>query len=244
LRFGVKVKSVRLSSFSFRRFVSSRLHSPSRLISIPIALDRNLISLLFHLPCCQAWSVTRFTSPFSLFLLCVQSPHPAQTSTEMENPLLAMLKQATTASPGPVATTPSTGRENTMSPTAQLQHVSIDDLFKNISPHGSRSASTSGPVGGGGAMAIASASNSYPIPIGGGAPQGSFSQAPGLAISPPAQHQAKLLGMLSLGSKPGPLGGSGPSSAADSRPASGVSIPSATGRDDERKNSLLNVLKS
>jgi len=171
----------------------------------------------------------------------------------MDNPLLAMLKQASTAPPPQPA---ATQREATMSPPAQLQPVSLDDLFKSMTPAASRQVSNANNGADSNANAGHQSYGMYPVqvappsaygahaapmPIGSGAPnhaQSGSASGPGLATSPPAHHQAKLLGMLSLGKPP-----SGQSSAADSRPPSGVTVGSNSSAD-ELKNSLLNVLKS
>ncbi|BEI92031.1 uncharacterized protein CcaverHIS019_0408510 [Cutaneotrichosporon cavernicola] len=139
------------------------------------------------------------------------------------NPLLAMLKAAGTnsASPippaGPIGSTGSNGGSNLSAsaasrpPPPAFQAVSLDDLFKSISqPPGAFTKSTPTPP--------------------------SAAQA-NLATSPPGQHKAKLLGMLSLG-----VGaGSAQDTPEVSRPASG---PQTQNREEQRRASLLGMLRS
>lgn len=146
----------------------------------------------------------------------------------MDNPLLAMLKQASTAMPPsapPSAAAPAPAqREQAMSP--GMKPVSLDDLFKSMTPQGSRNVSST-MQGGPTSMAAPP-----PVNTASGTNGPSYSSPGGVG------HQAKLLGMLSLGK---PTSSSSPISA-DSRPNSGIA--SASSRDEDRRTSLLNVLKS
>lgn len=170
------------------------------------------------------------------FILPALSLHPPAfchlVVGKMDNPLLAMLKQATAG--GPVGGTPgapssmspdhSAQSAASVSPPPSLQAVSLDDLFKSISspPLGSSNnhSSFSTPSGPGPSIHPA-ATASAPAPA-----------APG--------HQAKLLGMLSLG-----MGGAPPTGSVtpETRPVSGAPVTPSQ-QEERRRSSLLNVLRS
>ncbi|CAK9780159.1 hypothetical protein CC85DRAFT_328089 [Cutaneotrichosporon oleaginosum] len=100
-------------------------------------------------------------------------------------------------------------------PPPSFQTVSLDDLFKSISQTTEHSASA----------------QSKPTPSPPASGQAS------LATSPPGQHHAKLLGMLSLGAN----AGSAQTTPEPSRPASGPLPPQ---REEQRRASLLGMLRS
>ncbi|GMK56783.1 hypothetical protein CspeluHIS016_0306230 [Cutaneotrichosporon spelunceum] len=139
------------------------------------------------------------------------------------NPLLAMLKAAgaNSAPPvppaGPTGSTGSSGGHHhsdsagSLPPPPAFQAVSLDDLFKSIS------------------QPQAVPNQSTPTPP-------SAAQAT-QATSPPGQHKAKLLGMLSLGAG----AGSAQDTPEISRPASG---PQTQNNDEQRRASLLGMLRS